>query len=190
MDKLFDDCDFSLSGIKTLYMLVKQDVDKAFPYYPLDYIVASGDTSIISTISEYVEFKKIDIEPDANHTQELVEDSQGKSFTKTVSFNIRKLSLDAQRMFNSYFFHRNIVPLGGSPRPINIDLYNTTVIYEDVNGKWWICGYDLPLRVTSFTAGVDVSSNQWRVELVTSSYLRTRTIERSWSGYPDYIIFS
>lgn len=190
MDIVFNDCNYVVPGIKSLYLLVELSSGATYPYFPLNYYVHSADTSIISTIGQYAVFQRMDIGKDANHVQERVSDEKGKYFNKTITFSIGIVNFTSTKMFNGYFFKRNIVnPLGYS-RPINIDGYNTCAIFEDEDGNWWCCGYDLPLKVVPFSIVIDPNSNAYNVQLTSRSNMRTRAISQTWARGTDYIIFS
>jgi hypothetical protein len=172
---LFDDvCDFNLGGIKTLFLSVY--TDREVPYYPLNYNV-SGYT--ITTILDGMTFQKIGIEENAVVEQERQNNEQGKWYDKTLRFTVAKIGLNNSRFINSFLFKRNVVNNLGQRRDVNIDGYNTTAIFEDMNGNWWIAGYDIPFKVTQFEleTGEQGGGNSYQVTLRSRSYDRIRKIE-------------
>lgn len=172
---LFEDvCNFSQGGIKKLYL--SNYVNKSSPYYPLNYYV-TGTT--ISRINETMTFKEIVL--DGNNAivkQTRTIDQQGKWFNKELSFTVSKIHLQTHRFFNALLFKRDIVNSSGVARPMNLDNYNTTAIFLDMNDNWWITGYDLPLKITKFeiTTGSQGQENKYDLAFSSRSYDRIRKI--------------
>lgn len=180
---LFDDCGFNFGGIKCLYVLTQLDSSKVYPYYPLDYFVSSADTSVMSTLNEYAIFEKLLISEASVVGEENKIDKLGKYFIQKFSITIPKVNIPSSQFLNSFLFKRNIVDNSLYARPINIDAYNTTIIFYDNNNQWWIAGYDAPFKITAFDINVN-DSNEYKIELTSTSYSRIRKIEASWNcGY-------
>jgi hypothetical protein len=171
---LFDDqCEFSLGGIKKLYLSTV--LNKPFPYYPLDYFVSANT---ITTINENITFEEITV-IDALVNQTRESDEKSKWFNKDLKFSISKITLDSNQFLNSFLFKKNIVSSGSTARPTNLDNYNTTAIFQDMNDHWWIAGFDIAFKVFEFqlTTGDQGGENQYDILLKSRSYDRIRKIE-------------
>jgi len=171
---LFDDaCEFSQGGIKKLYL--STELLKNNPYYPLNYYI-SGNTVI--DINEDITFTKILITDESSVKQVRESDNQGKWFSKELKFTIAKIDLQTNRFFNNILFKQGIVNASGTSRPTNINNYNTTAIFEDMNGNWWIGGFDVPFKITAFelTTGKQGEENKYDLTFISRSYDRIRKI--------------
>lgn len=171
---LFDDvCEFNQGGIKQLYLSTV--LDKSEPYYPINYYV-SGSTVI--DINEDMTFVKIDINEDAEVNQKRESDNQGKWYSKELKFTINKIDLQTNRFLNNVLFKMNIISSSGQTRPVNIKNYNTTAIFEDMNGNWWISGYDIPFKISVFeiNTGAQGEDNKYDLTFISRSYDRIRKI--------------
>lgn len=170
---LFEDaCEFSQGGIKKLFLSTV--LDKSDPYYPLDYYV-SGST--VTGINEDITFTEIDVvEAQVKQTRES--DNQGKWFLKELKFSISKIGLQNNRFLNNVLFKQNIVSSSGVTRPVNINNYNTTAIFLDMNENWWISGFDIPFKITEFqlSTGSQGEENKYDLTFLSRSYDRIRPI--------------
>ncbi len=169
-------------------MLTKLADGKEYPYFPLNYYIVSGDTSTINTIAETAIFEKIIISDGSVIGEERISDSMGKYFTQKVSFTLPKINVSTSQFLNGFLFKRNLINSSSIARPINIDAYNTCVIFKDNNDQWWILGYDSPFKITSFEIDNN-NDNAYKIELTSSSYTRIRSIVNTWSCSDTTITF-
>jgi hypothetical protein len=172
---LFDDvCEFSQGGVKQLFL--STELLKDPEYYPLDMHL-TGNT--VYYIDEDITFTKIDIVENVTVKQTRESDSNGKWFLKELKFQIPKISKADSQFLNAFLFKKTIVDNNSVARPTNINNYNTTAIFEDMNGKWWVAGYDIAFKVTAFelTTGSQNGENYYEVTMLSRSYDRIRPIE-------------
>jgi len=172
---LFEDvCEFNQGGVKQLY--VSTILDKQPNYYPLEYYF-SGDT--LYFIDENITFIKLNVSDNTVVTQSREINLQGKWFSKELKFTISKIDLDSLQFLNSWLFKKNIVSSGSTARPTNLDNYNTTIIFQDMNDMWWISGYDVPFKITAFEmlTGAQAQENAFNITMQSRSYDRIRKID-------------
>lgn len=186
---LFEDCNFNLGGIRSIYLLTQLDEGKTYPYFPLSYNVMSGDTSIIDLIAEPAQFERISINEGSTVEEERISDKNGKYFEQKVTIVIPKVLIGQSQFLNAFLFKRSIVSASYVVRPINIDAYNTCAIFLDNNNQWWISGYDAPLKITDFSLSVG-DNNSYELELTSTSYSRIRKINPNWTVVDNTLVFS
>ena len=174
---IFEVCDFSISGIKKVYIASRQFNGNVIQF-PLNYIVKSGSSESIIIVNNWdygantckignQTIEWLEIDEGITFNEEYIENNKGKQYKKTLELQIPYVYFTSNAAMKELIFTAEG----------QFAVSNAVAFLLDDNDKHWIVGYDLPLILQDGMELQIADDNYYKLTFQSLSYSRTRMYE-------------